>query len=109
MNLLQGSLFFGALLLVRVRRKGAIWMGLKIKQEGQTAGFGPRFHLPGFYFGTGFSSHSHMKTIFVRSFLKVKPVSHRFDLESQWTIVLDKSQPLPGPSDPLFCHPACTE
>ena len=24
-----------------------IWVWLKIKQEGQTAGFGPRFHLPG--------------------------------------------------------------
>ena len=32
---------------------------LKIKQEGQTAGFGPCFHLPGFHFGPGFLSHSH--------------------------------------------------
>ena len=28
-------------------------MWLKIKQEGQTADFSPRFHLPGFYFGIG--------------------------------------------------------
>ena len=34
------------------------WVWLKIKQEGQTAGFGPCFHLPGFHFGTGFLSHS---------------------------------------------------
>ena len=31
----QGSPFF------------SIWVWLKIKQEGQTAGFGPCFHLPG--------------------------------------------------------------
>ena len=31
-------------------------MWLKIKQEGQTAGFGPCFHLPGFHFGTVFLS-----------------------------------------------------
>ena len=36
------------------------WVWLKIKQEGQTAGFGPCFHLPGFHFGTGFVSHSQM-------------------------------------------------
>ena len=34
------------------------WVWLKI-QEGQTAGFGPYVHLPGFHFGTGFLS-SHM-------------------------------------------------
>ena len=34
------------------------WVWLKINQEGQTAGFGPFFHLPGFHFGTGFLSHS---------------------------------------------------
>ena len=28
-----------------------IWLWLKIKELGQTAGFGPCFHLPGFYFG----------------------------------------------------------
>ena len=33
-------------------------MWLKIKQEGQTAGFGPCFHLPGFHVGTGFLSRS---------------------------------------------------
>ena len=33
---------------------------LKIKPEGQTAGFGPCFHLPRFHFGAGFLSHSHM-------------------------------------------------
>ena len=37
------------------------WEWLKIKQEGQTAGFGPCFHLPGFQFGIGFLSHSQMK------------------------------------------------
>ena len=26
---------------------GHIWVWLKMKQEGQTAGFGPCFHLPG--------------------------------------------------------------
>ena len=36
-----------------------IWMWLKIKLEGQTAGFGPCFHLTGFHVGTGFLSHSH--------------------------------------------------
>ena len=35
-----------------------VW--LKIKQEGQTAGLGPCFHSPGFHFGTGFLSHSHV-------------------------------------------------
>ena len=36
-------------------------MWLKIKQEGQTAGFGPCFHLPGQpILGTGFLSHSHL-------------------------------------------------
>ena len=39
-----------------------MWLWLKIKQEGQTAGFGPCFHLPGFHFGTGFWSHSHVGT-----------------------------------------------
>ena len=33
------------------------WGWLKTKQEGQTAGFGPCFHLPGFHVGTGFLSH----------------------------------------------------
>ena len=28
-----------------------VHLGLKIKQEGQTAGFGPCFLLPGFHFG----------------------------------------------------------
>ena len=36
------------------------WAWLKIKQEGQTAGFGPCFQLPGFRFDTGFLSHSHI-------------------------------------------------
>ena len=38
-----------------------IWVWLKINQEGQTAGFGPCFHLPGFDFGIGFLSHSHIE------------------------------------------------
>ena len=38
-----------------------IWVWLKI-QEGQTAGFGPCFHLPGFHFATGFLSHSHLSS-----------------------------------------------
>ena len=37
------------------------WVWLNIEQEGQTAGFGPCFHLPGFHFGTGFLSHSQIK------------------------------------------------
>ena len=38
-------------------------MWLKIRQEGQTAGFGPCFHLPiGFHFGTGFLSHGQIRT-----------------------------------------------
>ena len=32
------------------------WLWLKIKQQGQTAGVGPCFHLPGFHFGTGLLS-----------------------------------------------------
>ena len=45
-----------------LRRSGIlIWVWLKIKW-GQTAGFGPCFHLPGFDFGTGFLSHSHIYT-----------------------------------------------
>ena len=36
-----------------------IWVWLKIKQEGQAAGFGSCFHLPGFHLCTGFLSHSH--------------------------------------------------
>ena len=44
-------------------------MWLKIKQEGQTAGFGPCFHLPiGFHFGTGFLSHSHILLPIARFF-----------------------------------------
>ena len=35
------------------------WVWLKINNRG-FAGFGPCFHLPGFHFGTGFLSHSHM-------------------------------------------------
>ena len=38
-----------------------LWVWLKIKQEGPTAGLGPCFqcfHLPGFHFGTGVLSHS---------------------------------------------------
>ena len=39
--------------------KRGVW--LKIKQEGQTAGFGPCFLLPGQpILGTGFLSHSHV-------------------------------------------------
>ena len=41
---------------------GRIWVWLKIKQEGQTAGFGPCFHLPGqaiLEFRL-FGCHSHM-------------------------------------------------
>ena len=36
-------------------------MWLKIEQQGQTAGCGPGFHLPGFHFGTGFLSHSQIE------------------------------------------------
>ena len=36
------------------------YMWLKVKQEGQTAGFGPCSHLPGFHFGTGCLSRSQM-------------------------------------------------
>ena len=37
----------------------------KIKQEGQTAGFGPCFHLPGLKLRTGFLSHNQLvPTIF---------------------------------------------
>ena len=45
--------FLHARLLAQV-----IWVWLKMKHEGQTAGVGPCFHLPGFLFGTGFWSHS---------------------------------------------------
>ena len=41
------------------------WVWLKIKQEGQTAGFGPCFHLPGFHFGTGLLSHRQMTNVLV--------------------------------------------
>ena len=34
------------------RNPGKKWRWLKIKQEGQTAGLGPCFHLPGFHFGS---------------------------------------------------------
>ena len=34
-------------LLVRVNMIAPIWVWLKVKQEGQTAGSGPCFHLPG--------------------------------------------------------------
>ena len=36
--------------------------GSKLNRRGY-AGFGPCFHLPGFHFGTGFLSHSHMWAI----------------------------------------------
>ena len=39
---------------------GHMWAWLKINQEGQTAGFGPCFHLPGFHFDIGFLSHGHV-------------------------------------------------
>ena len=35
-------------------RRRCMWPWLKIKQEGQTAGFGPCFDLPGFHFGYRF-------------------------------------------------------
>ena len=38
---------------------GGVWLE---KLKGQTAGFGPCFHLPGFHFGTGFLSHSQITT-----------------------------------------------
>ena len=40
--------------------EGPKWVWLKIKQEGQTAGFGPCFHLPGLapFWNSGFLSHS---------------------------------------------------
>ena len=40
-----------------------MWAWLKMKQEGQTAGVGPCFLLPGFHFGAGFLSHSHVVDI----------------------------------------------
>ena len=45
--------------------KLAIWVWLKINQEGQTAGFGPCFHLPGLDFGAGLLSHSHLGLSYV--------------------------------------------
>ena len=36
------------------------WLWLKIKQGGGGGGLRPCFHLPGFHFGTGVLSHSHM-------------------------------------------------
>ena len=36
------------------------WLRVKIKQLGQTAGFGLPFHLPGFHFGPLFLSHTHV-------------------------------------------------
>ena len=36
-----------------------IWCGSKLNRRGY-AGFGPCFHLPGFHFGTGLLSRSHM-------------------------------------------------
>ena len=39
-----------------------IWVWLKMKRsEGQTAAFGPCFHLPEFHFGTGCLCHSHFR------------------------------------------------
>ena len=45
---------------VRATDRLGEWVWLKMKQAGQTAGFGPCFHLPGFHFGNGFLSHSHL-------------------------------------------------
>ena len=43
--------------------RGAAGQEIRLtKQEGQTAGFGPCFHLPGFYFGAGFLSHSQVES-----------------------------------------------
>ena len=39
--------------------KGSYGCGSKLNRRGY-AGFGPCFHLPGFHFGTGFLSHSHI-------------------------------------------------
>ena len=49
--------------ILRTQNLKLIWVWLKIKQEGQTAGVGPCFHLPGFHFGTGFLSHSHISAL----------------------------------------------
>ena len=46
------------------------WVWLKIKQGGQTAGFGPCFHLPGFHFGTGFLSHGQLELVVAASFIQ---------------------------------------
>ena len=37
-----------------------VWLKMKL---GQTAGFGPCFHFPGFHVGTGFLSHCHINRI----------------------------------------------
>ena len=43
--------------------------GSKLNRRGY-AGFGLCFHLPGFHFGAGFLSHSHMCAPFRRSFIR---------------------------------------
>ena len=45
------------------KKEPPIWLWLKIKQEGQNAGFGPCVHLTiGVHFGTGFLSPGHLGT-----------------------------------------------
>ena len=53
--------------------------GSKLTGRGY-AGFGPCFHLPGFHFGTGFLSHSHMDVSSKLWFLKMVEVPSRFPL-----------------------------
>ena len=55
-------------LTTKTRKPRRIWMWLKIEQQGPRgyAGFGPCFHLPGFHFGTGFLSHSHILSLLSR-------------------------------------------
>ena len=68
-----------------VRQVGT-WLWLKIQELGQTAGFGPCFHLPGFHFGTGFLSHTHI--VVVLEFLgKLLEVSWK-ELHSYFTLTL---------------------
>ena len=64
---------------------GLCGCGSKLNKRGY-AGFGPCFHLPGFHFGTGFLSHSHMAGLsFVVHALcddpgSIAPLVHRVSL-----------------------------
>ena len=46
-----------------VLREADMGVAQNIQQEGQTAGVGPCFHLPGINFGTVFFSHSHILSL----------------------------------------------